>query len=468
MGKELRLLLVDRDRNSLMIMQEITNQWGYHVHTTRSVQDASATIEKGEVDLVLTDMELPDGSGLDVVKCAHEAPIPVGAVVISANGTIPNAVEAIHHGAYDFLTKPIDLAKLKAILPAAHEKELLRYENTRLRSQMTVETRPEGIVGRSPAVRDVTEKIRLAASARSTVLISGESGTGKELIATAIHKLSQRADQPLVKVACGALSPQLLESELFGHERGAFTGAVAQRRGRFELADGGTLFLDEIDGLEVSLQGKLLRVLQERQFERVGGEETLTVDVRLIAATNKHIEDLVKAGEFRSDLFYRLNVVRIEAPSLRERREDIPLLANHFVQKFAEENGKVIRGIDTAAMTALQGYEWPGNVRELENAVESSVVMCPGDMVREEHLPAHIHRGPSEEIVFRVGTPLAYMEQQAVEATLRAAGDNKTMAARMLGIGVRTIHDKLKRYREKSSAEGSTGEDGKVRQTASS
>ena len=452
MSNELRLLLVDRDRGSLMIMQEITEQWGFHVHTSRSGSDALRQISGGEVDLVVTDLDLRNNTGLEVVKAAHDAPNPVGSIVISSNGTIANAVEAIHQGAYDFLTKPVDLAKLKAILPAAYEHERLRYENTRLKSQISTDIRPEGIIGQSPAIRDVIEKIRLAASARSTVLITGESGTGKEIIASAIHKLSPRSHKPLVKVACGALSPQLLESELFGHERGAFTGAVSQRRGRFELAEGGSLFLDEIDGLEVSLQGKLLRVLQEREFERVGGEDTITVDVRLVAATNTNLEELVKSGDFRSDLFYRLNVVRIEAPSLKERIEDIPLLVNHFINKYARENGKTLKGIDSSAMSVLQSYEWPGNVRELENAIESAVVMCPDEMIKSEHLPDHIHHAPSEEVIFRVGTPLSYLEQQAIEATLRATNGNKTTAAKILGIGVRTIHDKLKRYRESRPA----------------
>jgi DNA-binding NtrC family response regulator len=452
MKANLRLLLVDRDRSSLSIMHEITRHWDFKVSTARSAIDAIERIDARDVDIVVTDLDLPDGSGLDIVRHAADAPVPVGSIVISANGTIAKAVEAIHVGAYDFLTKPVDLAKLNAILPSAFEKERLRLENTRLRSRIGMDERPDGIIGNSPAIRRVVDRIRLAASARSTVLITGESGTGKELIASAIHKLSPRADETLVKVACGALSPQLLESELFGHERGAFTGAFQQRRGRFELAEGGTLFLDEIDDLDVSLQGKLLRVLQEREFERVGGEETITVDVRLIAATNSNLENLVAGEGFRQDLFYRLNVVRIEAPSLRERRDDIPLLVDNFVKKYARENGKEIRGIDAGAMSVLQGHEWPGNVRELENAIESAVVMCTGDIIQSTHLPEHIQPGTSEKIAFHVGAALADIERQAIEATLRSTSDNKTLAAKMLGIGVRTIHDKLKKYREQEEA----------------
>ncbi len=429
-----------------MIMQEIIGKWGFDISVCRTVAQAVERLCDRGVDIVVTELSLPDGSGLDVVRHAQECDYPVASILISDHGTVASAVEAIRMGAYDFLIKPVDLAKLKAILPSAHEKEQLRYENRQLRSRISEEARPEKIVGQSGSIRRVIDKIRLAAGARATVLITGDSGTGKEVIASAIHELSPRSKQPLVKVACGALSPQLLESELFGHERGAFTGAVARRRGRFELAHTGTLFLDEIDGLEIGLQGKLLRVLQERQFERVGGEETVSVDVRLIAATNADLESMVEQGAFRKDLFYRLNVVRIDAPSLRERREDIPLLAQHFVRLYSEENGKAIEGMDPGAMSTLQSYEWPGNVRELENAIESAVVMCPGAMIAAEHLPDHIASGPPEEVSFGVGVTLAEIERQALEATLRATGGNKTLAAKMLGIGVRTIHDKIKRY----------------------
>jgi len=448
----LRLLLVDGDRGSLMIMQEITSQWGYNVTTCRTAEEAMKRMAAQEADIVVTDLALPDTSGLDVVRLAHDMDAPMAFIVISAHGTIASAVEAIKLGAYDFLTKPVDLAKLKAILPSAYEKERLRYENRQLRYKISEESRPEGIVGQTSVIRRVIERIRMAAAARATVLVTGPSGTGKELIATAIHRMSLRAEGPLIKVACGALAPQLLESELFGHEKGAFTGAIAQRRGRFELAHTGTLFLDEIDDLEIGLQGKLLRVLQERQFERVGGETTVTVDVRLIAATNTDLEGLVEQGKFRKDLFYRLNVVRIDAPSLGERREDIPLLVQHFINLYATENGKSIHGIDPTAMSLLQSYEWPGNIRELENAIESAVVMCPGGAIMPEHLPEHIKSGPLEEIVFRVGTRLDEMEQVAIEATLRTTNGNKTAAAKILGIGVRTIHDKLKRYKHKATA----------------
>jgi len=453
MPSNLRLLLADGDRSSLTIMQEITAQWGHQVLACRSVAEAVSAMDAHKVDVVVTDLVLPDGSGLDLVRHAHEIDVPVASIVISAHGTIAGAVDAVRLGAYDFLTRPVDLAKLKVIIPAAFDKERLRFENRQLRSKISEETRPEGLVGQSLAIRQVVEKIRMAANARATVLITGESGTGKEVIATAIHKLSPRSAEPLVKVATGALAPQLLESELFGHERGAFTGAVAQRRGRFELAHTGTLFLDEIDGLEIGLQGKLLRVLQERQFERVGGEQTITVDVRLIAATNANLEKMVEQGLFRKDLYYRLNVVRIEAPALRDRREDIPLLAYHFVALYAQENGKTIRGIDPAAMALLQSYEWQGNVRELENAIESAVVMCPGDWITADLLPQNVRSGPPEEMQFRVGMTLEEMERRAIEATLRATHGNKTAAAKMLGIGVRTIHDRIKKLRPALASE---------------
>jgi DNA-binding NtrC family response regulator len=354
-------------------------------------------------------------------------------------------------GAYDFLTKPIHLDRLDLLMQRALGAQEMAVENRNLREQLERRYGVENLIGESPAMQTLFDTIRQVAPARATVLIEGESGTGKELVARAIHQLSPRAQGPLVSVHCAALSTGLLESELFGHERGAFTGAVEMHRGRFELADGGTLFLDEIGEIDPSVQVKILRVLEEHRFERVGGQKTLEVNVRLITATNRNLAALVEAGQFRKDLFYRLNVVAIHLPPLRERPGDIPLLASRFMKEFAEENGKTLSGITPDAMDALQSCRWPGNVRQLRNAVERMVVLSRGDRLTLRDVPSDLREegaGPGGGASLRIskGATLADAERALILQALDASSGQRTRAARQLGISRRTLHRKLNEY----------------------
>jgi two-component system response regulator HydG len=371
---------------------------------------------------------------------------------MTAYSSVQSAVEALKTGAYDYLTKPLDFEALKITLERALEHTELRSENQALKERLREDFDLGKIIGRSRAMKELLEMVAMIAPSEATVLISGESGTGKELIARAIHHNSPRREYPLVVVNCAALTDTLLESELFGHEKGAFTGADRRREGRFMQADGGSLFLDEIGETSAAMQAKLLRVLQEKEIQRVGGEETLPVDVRVLAATNRDLLQAVESGQFREDLFYRLNVVALEIPPLRERHDDIPLLAQHFLGKFAEKNRKDVKGFTPQAMDLLLKYEWPGNVRELENAVERAVILLTGDHVTEKQLPMTITRAledeppaPSQQDLSRT-RPLEEIEKDAILAALEAAGGNKSEAARRLGITRKTLHKKLKRY----------------------
>jgi DNA-binding NtrC family response regulator len=370
-------------------------------------------------------------------------------VVMTAYATVDRAVRAMKEGADDFLEKPLLLDKLRIIIERSLGHRRIRDENLRLRKALKNRYGFDNIIGSSPAMQEVFQVVEQVAPTRATVLILGESGTGKELIANAIHYRSDRAKGPLVKVNCAALTETLLESELFGHEKGAFTGAVQRRKGRFEIADGGTLFLDEVAEIPPTTQVKLLRVLQEQSFERVGGNETLQVDVRIITATNTDLKAGVREGRVREDLYYRLKVVTIPLPPLRDRREDIPALARHFVKKFTEQNGKPPMTIDGSAMAALTSYSWPGNVRQLENVLESAVVMSTGETITPELVALDAPRTPVEDqsvLRFLPGTPLEDVERQLILATLQAEGGNKTQTAKRLGIGVRTLYRKLKEY----------------------
>ena len=369
-------------------------------------------------------------------------------ILLTAYGNIETAVEAMKRGAYDFLAKPVDLDRLDLLLRRALAERRLGAENRRLKEQLDSKHGFENIIGTSPAMREVFETIRQAAPTRATVLIQGESGTGKELVARALHQCSPRREGPFVPVHCAALAPTLLESELFGHEKGAFTGAVERRRGRFEMADGGTLFLDEIGEIDASLQVKILRVLEERKFERVGGTETLSVDVRLIAATNRDLRKKVAEGSFREDLFYRLYVVNLTVPPLRERDGDVVLLAQHYLKALAAENGKKTRSITPEAMDALAAYSWPGNVRELRNVIERMVVLGTGERLDVRDLPAAVREssaGPAAGTA-QAGRVLRDAERQLIEDALRRHKGNRTKAAQELGISRRTLHRKLNEF----------------------
>jgi DNA-binding NtrC family response regulator len=399
---------------------------------------------------------MPDFDGLQLVHRAQSVSRPPVCIVMTAYGSVENAVEAMRRGAHDYLTKPIDLDRLELVLARALKSRQLLVENVMLRQQLDKRFGMENIIGQSAPMVEVLDTVRQVAPSRATVLIQGESGTGKEVVARAVHQLSPRRNGPFLAVHCAALSESLLESELFGHEKGAFTGALERRLGRFEEADGGTIFLDEIGEIDPAVQVKILRVLGERQFERVGGSKTLSVDVRLVAATNRNLEELVKAGKFRDDLFYRLQVVTITLPPLRQRGEDVVLLANAFLREYARENNKVISEITPEAMNALQLYQWPGNVRELRTAIERAVVLARGEKIGLRDLPpavsavvetAHEQGTVPPEQLAKSAMTLDEVERLMIINALKATEGNRSESARRLGISRRTLHRKLHDYK---------------------
>ena len=402
-------------------------------------------------ELAIIDLKLPDMEGTDLFEAMRIISPYTIAIMISARATVDEAVSALKLGIYDFITKDFRMQEIRKVVNKALETQQLLQENQRLRQALEERLASGRILGRSPAFLKVIHQVNQIAPVRSTILITGESGVGKELIAEAIHYGSPRRDKPLVKVNCGALPEGLIESELFGHEKGAFTGAVQQRKGRFELADTGTIFLDEVSEMPINTQVKLLRVLQEGEFERVGGSKTLKVDVRVVAATNQNLEEMVAAGTFRKDLFYRLNVIHLEAPPLRSRNEDIPLLAQHFLDKFCLENNRPPMGFSPEAMKALKSYLWPGNVRELENVVERAVALCSSPSVGLTDLPEEVQQQSEgeENIVIQVGASMEEIERLAIRQTLKKTGGDKEVAARILGIGLATLYRRLKEMEAK-------------------
>ncbi len=439
------ILVVDDDPLMLDFLREALARQGYRVDTAEDGEEALKKVKVGEYDLVITDVRMPGVDGMTVLESVRRDFPETDVVVITAYGTIRNAVEAMRKGAYDYLTKPVSVDEVELVVSRALERRKLIRENVRLRQELERVQGLRTLVGQSPAIRKVLGMVEMVAPTKATVLIQGESGTGKELVADAIHRLSPRKDGPFVKVNCAALPEGLVESELFGHEKGAFTHAVRRSRGRFELADGGTLLLDEIGEISPSVQVKLLRVLQEGVFERVGGEESLQVDVRVIATTNRDLWKAVQEGKFREDLFYRLNVVPIYIPPLRERKEDIPLLVQHFLKKYGTREGKEGLTVSERAMKMLMEYNWPGNVRELENAVERAVILAKGKVLKPEHFLIGDMKMESEPDEGPV--TLAEMERRLILKTLREEGGNRTRTAQRLGISVRTLRNKLNQYR---------------------
>ena len=442
-----RVLVVDDESAQRELVGGFLRKHGFEVSEASDGVAALERFRKEPFDLILADQKMPGLSGLELLAGARAISPEAAVIVMTAYGTIETAVAAIKSGAADYLTKPLNLDELLHRIGQVRERQRLLRENRELREALQERHRVAGIIGESGRMQEVLSLVRRVAESDATVLIQGESGTGKELIAKAIHYASPRAGAPLVSVNCAALPETLLESELFGHEKGAFTGAVSSRKGRFERADGGSLFLDEIGDLPLHLQVKLLRVLQEREFERVGSSRPIAINVRLLAATHRDLEALVRAGRFRDDLYYRINVVTISLPPLRERREDIPLLLDRFVEKFASQNGKRINGVTREAREALLRYDYPGNVRELENLVERAVVLTRDEVIGLEDLPLSVKEtervvsdGPSLPAV------VEGLERRMIREALTRADGVQTRAAEMLGISERVLRYKLKKY----------------------
>jgi two-component system response regulator AtoC len=460
-----RLLIVDDDKHTRDGLNRAL-QRTYHVEVAESGERALEILGAQDIDIMLSDIRMPGMDGMTLLQRALARDPRLICILLTAYGSVETAVEAMKRGAIDFLTKPVNLDHLEMLLKRALRTREMEQENVALQAQLNDKFGLENLVGTSAPMRQLFDVIRQAAPTQATVLIQGESGTGKELVAQALHRLSTRAQGPFVAVHCASLAASLLESELFGHEKGAFTGAVARRRGRFEMADGGTLFLDEISEIDASVQVKLLRVLEERAFERVGGDATQEVDIRLIAATNRDLKARVAEGKFRDDLFFRLDVVSITLPPLRERREDIPLLCDRFLREFSERNQKAIEGITPDTVAILEAYSWPGNVRELRNTMEKMVVLgrgpklTPRDVppnIREEAQKAGILVASSRAVGGVAGAlpdSLADAERAMIMRALRKHDDNRTRAAQELGISRRTLHRKLREYQGDVAVDG--------------
>ena len=438
------ILIIDDEKNIREGLAANFELEEYNVKTAASGEEGLKLIERGDIDLVITDLRMNGISGEEVLrKVTAETPgIPV--IILTGHGSIDSAVDAMRHGAYDFLTKPLNLDQLDMIVKRALESREMSLQHQQLKKEIEGENVLSGMIGKSQAMLKIMETIKKAASSKANVLITGESGVGKEVVARAIHELSPRKNKTMINVHCAALSETLLESELFGHEKGAFTGADHLQKGRFELAHGSTIFLDEIGEINQNVQIKILRVLAERKFERVGGEQTIDVDVRVIAATNRNLEEEIKKGNFREDLYFRLNVIHIHVPPLRERKDDLPLLMASFLEEFNRENSRSIKGVDSRAKSAMFKYDWPGNIRELRNCMESAVVMSSGDEIGLDDLPPSISRSAgTESIVIPLGITLDEADKVIVQQNLAANRNNKSKTAEILGIGRKTLQRKI-------------------------
>ena len=445
------VLIVDDEKNIRSGLALAFEDEGYDTLEAENGEVAWNIINKKSVDLVITDLRMPVMSGYELLKRAASTFPTLPIIVLTGHGSIEDAVKAMQDGAIDFFTKPVDLDHIMLTAKKALNNSKIIEQNIKLTQEITTLKQKaklsKTIIGKSEKLTKMMSTIEQVAPTKATVLITGESGVGKELVADALHSLSDRKDGPFIKVHCASLSENLLESELFGHEKGSFTGAVSQKKGRFELANGGTIFLDEIGEIDANTQVKILRVLQEREFERVGGTQTIHTDVRVVAATNRNLEEEVKKGNFREDLYYRLNVVHIEVPPLRERKEDIPLLLNSFLNEFNSENSKNIEGFTPQARKLLCSYSWPGNIRQLRNSIESAVVLSRGKLIDVEDLPEQVVNHENEsELSIKVGLSLDEAEKLFIMSTLDYCGGNKTKASEMLKIGRKTLHRKLEEY----------------------
>jgi two-component system response regulator PilR (NtrC family) len=456
-----RILVVDDEPSMQEFLEIFLRREGYDVVTAGDVDTAVVHLETDEIDLVITDMQMPDKTGLDLLLAAREVSPETILIVVTAFGTTDSAISAMKEGAYDYLTKPFKVEELRIVIEKALEKKVLSSENRRLRRELRSQSRGRNIIGHSAAMQQLYDLIAQVAETKTNVLVSGESGTGKELVARAIHEQSPRNDQPFVAINCGAIPENLLESELFGHMKGAFTGAVQTKAGLFEAASGGTLFLDEIGELSQPLQVKLLRALQERAIRRVGDTVDRKVDVRIVSATNRRLEDEVAAGRFREDVYYRLNVIQLELPPLRDRVEDIPLLAQHFIRVFAEELGKDVEGMDAAAYEMLSAYAFPGNVRELENLIERAVALTHQPMIGCDLLPPSVTESrdaPCVALIPEEGVSLEALvsdyERSLLREALSITKGVKKKAARLLGVSFRSFRYRLEKLGIEDSKRG--------------
>jgi two-component system response regulator PilR (NtrC family) len=454
-----RILVVDDERSMRELLAIVLRREGHEVFLAENGRSALALLEREPIDLLISDIKMPDMSGVELLRAAKGADQDLVGIMITAFASTATAVEALRMGAYDYLSKPFDVEELKIVVRDALERRRLRQENGLLKRALRSSQQFASIIGRSPVMLDLFRLVETIAPTNSTVLITGESGTGKELVARAIHAHSVRRERPFVAVNCGAVTETLLESELFGHVRGAFTGAAVNKKGLLEAADKGTVFLDEIGEMSPMMQVKLLRVLQERRFRRVGGTEEIDADLRIITATNRDLARMVADGRFREDLYYRINVIPVHLPPLRERREDIPLLAEHFVEKFSRQMGKAIGGISGDALKALEEYSWPGNIRELENAMERAVALERSPTILPESLPAQVHTGvlapaaalgplrePLPEGGFDLERHVQEIEREYIAEALRRAGGVKVRAAELVGMSFRSFRYYTKKY----------------------
>ncbi len=452
-GPPIEVLIVDNDEAHAHVVAESLDRVGFSCHVATSGTQGAEMIEQGEYDVVITDLVMSDIDGLGILARAKQELPDAEVILMTGHGTIPSAVTAIQQGAFNYLLKPLDLGQLRAIAEKAAESSRLRQANVELKRRLDERFGFEGVVGDSPHMRQVIERLRRIAPTNASVLIQGQTGTGKELVAQAIHQNSPRKNKPFVGLNCAALSENILESELFGHVKGAFTDASTDRVGKFEYAHGGTLFLDEVGDMPMPTQIKLLRVLENGEITRVGSNDPIKVNVRILSATNQNLEDAIEAGTFRNDLYHRLKVVTIRLPTLVERSQDIPVLIDHFIKIFSRQHGKQIKGMTPAARRKVFGYDWPGNVRQLRNVVESMVVVDYDGLLDTDDLPEELAE-PEEpagepstaSLTTLVGKPLQELERLFIAETLRVAGGNREEAAKMLGIGERTLYRKIKDY----------------------
>jgi len=446
------ILIVDDDTAHLSMLKTVLKGWGYRTNGAEDGSEAISATQHTVFDGILMDVKMAQVDGIEALREIKKINPAIPIIIMTAYSSVETAVEAMKFGAYDYLTKPLNFDDLKITLERALEHMALSMENLSLKKKLASKNCLSTMIGSSPAMVDLKKMIQTIAPSEATVLILGQSGTGKELIAKAIHTCSRRKDKPLVTVNCAALSEGLLESELFGHEKGSFTGADRKRNGRFMQANEGTIFLDEIGEVPLAMQAKLLRAIQEREIQRVGSDKALHVDVRIIAATNKNLLSGVEDGSFREDLYYRLNVVSLNVPRLQKRRDDIPILAKFFLDKHADNNRKSIHNFTPAAMNCLTGYKWPGNVRELENAIERAVVLCNGNYISERELPPALIQGienytkDSCKLTEMAGLPLGEIEKEAIIQTLQKTDGNKSEAAKLLNITRTTLNNKIKKY----------------------